>query len=199
MPSLRSGITSGLGLCICPHRNISQLVRRYYYVYFKPRKTNDGTTCNHGGIGVAIKRHLRNSKAVKALEEKSSKQCDILWLKCDKQHFNLDNGVYMCGTYIPPHNSKYLKDNNIDMFSLIENVVIIFRGWAEHVLFVVISIQGYGVTVIHLLKTTNFMNFLTYRKTMCMTLYHQGDQCTQTLIDTTNLSSICYGLLILGL
>ena len=30
MPSLRSGITSGLGLCICPHRNISQLVRRYY-------------------------------------------------------------------------------------------------------------------------------------------------------------------------
>ena len=25
---LGSGITSGLGLCICPHRNISQLVRR---------------------------------------------------------------------------------------------------------------------------------------------------------------------------
>ena len=85
------------------------------------------TTCNHGGIGVAIKRHLRNSKAVKVLEEKSSKQCDILWLKCDKQHFNLDNDVYMCGTYIPPHNSKYLKDNNIDMFSLTENDVIYFQ------------------------------------------------------------------------
>ena len=94
------------------------------YVYFKPRKTNDGTMYNHGGIGIAIKRHLRNSKAVKMLEEKSSKQCDILWLKCDKQHFNLDNDVYICGTYIPPHNSKYLKDNSFDMFSLIENDVI---------------------------------------------------------------------------
>ena len=30
MPSLWSGITSGHGLCICPHRNFSQLVRRYY-------------------------------------------------------------------------------------------------------------------------------------------------------------------------
>ena len=30
MPSLRSGITSGLGLCIRPYRYASQLVRRYY-------------------------------------------------------------------------------------------------------------------------------------------------------------------------
>ena len=44
-----------------------------YYVYFKPRKASDGTACTHGGMGVAIKRHLRNSKAVKILEEKSSK------------------------------------------------------------------------------------------------------------------------------
>ena len=29
MPSLRSGITSGLGLCIRPYRYASQLVRRY--------------------------------------------------------------------------------------------------------------------------------------------------------------------------
>ena len=31
MPSLRSGITSGLGLCIRPYRYASQLVRRYKY------------------------------------------------------------------------------------------------------------------------------------------------------------------------
>ena len=30
MPSLRSGITSGLGLCIRPYRYASQLVRRYH-------------------------------------------------------------------------------------------------------------------------------------------------------------------------
>ena len=30
MPSLRSGITSGLGLCIRPYRYARQLVRRYY-------------------------------------------------------------------------------------------------------------------------------------------------------------------------
>ena len=86
------------------------------YVYFKPKQMM--------ALCIAIKRHLRSSKAVKMLEEKSSKQCDILWLKCDKQHFNLDDDVYICGTYIPPHNSKYLKDNSIDMFSLIENDVI---------------------------------------------------------------------------
>ena len=64
---------------------------------------------------------------MKLYEEKSSKQCDILWLKCDKQHFNVDNDVDICETYIPPHNVKYLKDNNIDMFSLIENDVIYFQ------------------------------------------------------------------------
>ena len=34
MPSLRSGITSGLGLCIRPYRYASQLVRRYYFEGF---------------------------------------------------------------------------------------------------------------------------------------------------------------------
>ena len=36
MPSLRSGITSGLGLCIRPYRYASQLVRRYYYMATHP-------------------------------------------------------------------------------------------------------------------------------------------------------------------
>ena len=32
MPSLRSGITSGLGLCIRPYRYANQLVRRYFFL-----------------------------------------------------------------------------------------------------------------------------------------------------------------------
>ena len=98
-------------------------------------------------LGKYVIRHLRNSKAVKIPEEKSNQQCDILWLKCDKQHFNLDDDVCICGTHIPSHNSKYVKDNNIDMFSLIENDVIYFQRLGM-LLFVVISIQGKGVLLL---------------------------------------------------
>ena len=133
---------------------------------------------------------------MKILEEKSRKQCDILWLKCDKQYFNLDNSVYICGTYIPPHNSKYLKDNKIDMFSFIGNDVTYIQQ-LEHVTVCGDFNSKIGGNNDSLTENEKFHELLNIPETMCMTHYHQGDQWTQTQIDTTNLSLICYSPLIL--
>ena len=60
MPSLRSGITSGLGLCIRPYRYASQLVRRYAratvncvcFLLFKSKRTCTYSLSRHEEVSL---------------------------------------------------------------------------------------------------------------------------------------------------
>ena len=36
----------------------------------------------------------------------------FIWVKLDKYVFHLNDDIYLCGTYIPPENSVYFKDEN---------------------------------------------------------------------------------------
>jgi exonuclease III len=69
------------------------------YTYCQPaRKSKHGRS--KGGIIITMKNILR--KEAKILENNSSY---MVWVKFNKQIFNLDNDLYMCAVYIPPLSS----------------------------------------------------------------------------------------------
>ncbi len=51
------------------------------------------------------------------------KKDDYVWIKLSKQFFNLENDIYICCTYIPPVNSSFYQNRNVNMLSCFEQDV----------------------------------------------------------------------------
>ena len=53
-----------------------------------------------GGITVLVKSHLRGGVRIAHSAE------GFLWIRLSKTFFSLSKDLYMCGSYIPPHNTS---------------------------------------------------------------------------------------------
>ena len=91
-----------------------------FHFYLKPRRSAAGKEVSLGGIAILVRSELRKSKAVRPLEEQSNHEYDILWIKLDEKAFTTENDTFVGGVYIPPANLSYIKFNNIDMFSILD-------------------------------------------------------------------------------
>jgi hypothetical protein len=72
-----------------------------------------------GGIALLIKNKFENYVSI----VKKSK--NFIWCKISKQILNVDQNLFLCGTYIPPEKSAYF-DNEI--FDELENDIIHFES-----------------------------------------------------------------------
>ena len=86
------------------------------YHLFGNKSQNITKGCYSGGISVYFKSSLENY--VKIVQ---STQCGIVWLKISKLILNNDSDIYVCCTYIPPTNSRILRQADQDMLDLIES------------------------------------------------------------------------------
>ena len=68
-----------------------------------------------GGISVYYISYL--SSKVYIVEKQ---QCGIIWLKLCRCLFHFDSDIFLCTTYIPPHDSKLSNQNESDIFEQIE-------------------------------------------------------------------------------
>ena len=79
----------------------------------KSPNTNKGRFS--GGITVYFKSEINNKVSIV-----ENSQCGIIWIKICKTIYNFEDDIYLCGAYIPPYNSKVLRQSGIDMFEIIE-------------------------------------------------------------------------------
>ena len=61
-----------------------------------------------GGLAVFIKTNLRRDIRV------IDKSHTMIWLKLHKNFFNFEQDLYICGIYISPSPSSYMKRNDVD-------------------------------------------------------------------------------------
>ena len=87
-----------------------------YYCFNKSRKKAKKAKRYSGGISVLVKKSLR--KGVKLFSSKSNR---FVWWKLDKHFFNLDEDIFVCSVYIPPANSKYFGQSEIDPHDELES------------------------------------------------------------------------------
>ena len=74
-----------------------------------------GNNRHFGGSMLCIKNHVRNG--VKIVE----KFCgDIVWVKLDKTFFSLEKDLFVCFAYVPPSDSPYVKNLDVDILEKIE-------------------------------------------------------------------------------
>ena len=75
-----------------------------------------------GGISVYYKYCYRDK--IHIVEKH---QCGILWLKIQNDVFQFNEDVYICNLYIPPHGSKALNTQEIDIYEVLEQDVLRFK------------------------------------------------------------------------
>ncbi len=73
-----------------------------YHAFHNIRPKSMNATRHFGGISVLIKQIL--SKGVKLMPRTCS---EMLWLKLDKNFFNLDSDLFLGTVYVSPVNSTY--------------------------------------------------------------------------------------------
>ena len=76
-----------------------------------------------GGISVYYKNCYRDK--IHVIEKH---QCGILWLKIQNDVFLFNEDVYICNLYIPPHGSKVLNTQEIDIYEVLEQDVLRFKN-----------------------------------------------------------------------
>ena len=87
-----------------------------HHCFNKSRKKAKKAKRYSGGISVLVKKSLR--KGVKFF----SKSNRFVWWKLDKHFFNPD--IFVCSVYIPPANSKYFGQSEIDPYNELESDLI---------------------------------------------------------------------------
>ena len=98
----------------------------------------DGYSCDHiygnksrgtkkgrfsGGLSVYFKNCYRDK--IQIVEEH---QCGILCIKIRSDLLVCNEDVYICNIYIPPHGSKVLNNQDVDMYELLEQYVLRFKN-----------------------------------------------------------------------
>lgn len=79
------------------------------------KKSNDG---NRGGITVLYKEFLEDG--IRFIQNSLSD--NFVWLELNKNFFNCDKNIYVCGAHIPPYKSPYFKED----FELLEQDICAF-------------------------------------------------------------------------
>ena len=52
----------------------------------------------------------------------------IIWIKLDHNFFNLENDIYVCGTYLWGEDSPAYNIANVDLFEILENDIDYYEG-----------------------------------------------------------------------
>ena len=89
------------------------------YEYFRSdRKKNKKAKRGSGGVCVFIKKHI-----FRGVHKLNSLNDDCLWLVFKKNFFNIVNDIFLACCYIPPSNSKYHGNNNVDMLDILQDEI----------------------------------------------------------------------------
>ena len=97
------------------------------YKHFKNiRKPKNKSKRGSGGLVVLYKNEL--DKGI--TREKSSDEKNTIWIKLDKDFFNLKEHLFLATAYFPPQGSTYLDDPD-DIFSKFEKDVAKFSNFGD--------------------------------------------------------------------
>ena len=89
-----------------------------YHSFVKSRPKHIRAKRHSGGIALLVRQEYR--KGVKLVETSNE---NVIWVKLDKQFFNVESHLYLGAIYIPPKGSTYVKDKQISPFSkLLEEI-----------------------------------------------------------------------------
>ena len=78
---------------------------------------------NSGGIAIYYKEHLKD-----AIEIIKNHHNTIIWLKLDHNFFNVDQDIYICGSYIWGNDSPMYTHFNVDLFDVLENDISCYNN-----------------------------------------------------------------------
>ena len=48
----------------------------------------------------------------------------FIWMKLNSDFFGLEEDIFVCGLYIPPSNSEYFKNQDIDLFDQLKSDLV---------------------------------------------------------------------------
>ena len=95
-------------------------IERYWdYSQIRPKHTN--ATRHSGGITVLAKHIIR--PGIKLVENTEG----FLWFKLDKNFFQTDNDIFLCGAYIPPKNTTKNVLAKTDYFGNFEKAILRYK------------------------------------------------------------------------
>ena len=95
--------------------------------YHRPKHSK--ATHGSGGISVLLNRNIASGITLKALTNK-----DYVWLKLNKDFFNLQNDIHLCIAYIPPSESTYSKRLEINLLDQIETDIFSYKKTGDVIL-----------------------------------------------------------------
>lgn len=104
----------------CSNRNV-ELNGYITYNFYKKYQHKRARRCS-GGVVLYYREHLRHGiEIVKNI-------CDtVIWIKLKRDFFNLENDVYLCGTYLWGEDSPAYNIIDIDLFESLENDIAYFQ------------------------------------------------------------------------
>jgi len=97
------------------------------YKHFKNiRKPKKKAKRGSGGMVILYKSELEKG----ITREKSKDEKHTIWIKCDKDFFNLQDHLYLATVYFPPQSSSYLDDPDV-IFSKFEKDISKFSNLGD--------------------------------------------------------------------
>lgn len=99
-----------------------------YFCFQNDRPKKSTARKASGGLAVLIKNSIRPGVKIVGSDQIS------IWLKLDKTFFNGQYDTYLSIVYIPPENSTFSLNTNVDPFQILERQVINYKRMGEIVI-----------------------------------------------------------------
>ena len=59
---------------------------------------------------------------------------NIIWMKLNSDFFGLEEDIFVCGLYIPPSNSEYFKNQDIDLFDQLKSDLVKYNSKGQTII-----------------------------------------------------------------
>ena len=104
----------------CCNTDLNCYICHNFYRKFQHRNARRSS----GGIVLLYKDYLKDG-----IEIIKNRYDTVIWLKLDKVFFNVDEDIYVCGTYIWGADSPVYNTLSVDLFDVLEQDILLQFSW----------------------------------------------------------------------